>query len=121
MLSLEQQLIIERYKQPLFAGSVSAYTHSSSGTNASCGDEIAWQARVEGDVITELKHQTRACAVCTASADMLAEMFSGKPLETVQHHTNDEQAESLGIPLSPVRRKCAVLPLEALKNLSPNL
>ncbi|CAN5123725.1 hypothetical protein BH11PAT4_BH11PAT4_0590 [soil metagenome] len=118
MLSLEQQLIIERYQHPQFSGEVPNYTHTSSGTNASCGDEIAWQARIQDGVLTELKHQTRACAVCTASADMLAEAFSGKTLELTQAHTNDEQAVSLGIPLSPVRRKCAILPLEALKNLS---
>lgn len=121
MLSLAQQQIIDRYQNPLFRGDVSNATHTSSGENLSCGDEVTWQARVVDGVIEELKHQCTACAVCSASADILAGTFSGKPLSIIQNHTNDEVVEALGVPLSPIRRKCAILPLEALKKLSPNL
>ncbi len=121
MLSLEQQQIIDRYKNPLFRGDVAGATHTSSGQNLSCGDEVTWQARVVDGVVEELKHRCTACAVCSASADILAEEFSGKAFNLIQNHTNDEVVETLGVPLSPIRRKCAVLPLEALKNLSPNL
>lgn len=121
MLNLEQQLIIERYKNPLFGGDVNLPTHTSRGENTSCGDEITWNVSVSEGIITEIRHQCRACAICTASADFLAEKLQGKPVADLATTSGEEHAASLGIPLSPIRKKCSLLPLETLKNLTPNL
>lgn len=117
MLSLAQQEIIERYRHPQFSGVLVNATHTSSGENASCGDEIQWQVLIVDTIIQEIKHTSRACAICTASAELLAERVTGKQLAEVINFTADSQQELLEIPLSPIRQKCALLPLETLKNL----
>jgi nitrogen fixation NifU-like protein len=117
MLNLYQEQIIDRAQNPQFAGEVPGFTHTASGANLSCGDEITWQVRVEGGIMTELRHQCRACAVCSASADLLAEQLQGKATEEAQTMTTEQVTELLNIPLSPVRLKCALLPLETLKQL----
>lgn len=118
MLELYQQQILDRSRNPRFSGHVEGATHHAEGANLSCGDEITWHAQVDGGVVHELRHQCRACAVCTASADLLAETLQGKSLSEVQSWTAEQVTELLGIPLSPIRMKCALLPLEALKALT---
>ncbi|HSI20120.1 MAG TPA: iron-sulfur cluster assembly scaffold protein [Verrucomicrobiae bacterium] len=120
MLNVFQQQIIDRSQNPLFKGAVDGATHTAEGANLSCGDELTWQIRVANGIITEIRHQTRACSVCAASADLLAEELQGKPFSTCQDWTTDQVAELLGIPLSPIRLKCALLPLEALKTAQPS-
>lgn len=117
MLSLEQQAIIERYQHPQFSGSLPGATHTASGENTSCGDEIRWEAIIVHGVIKEIKHTCRACAICTASAEILAERIQGKPLQDTQVISLASQLTLLAIPLSPIRQKCANLPLETLQNL----
>jgi nitrogen fixation protein NifU and related proteins len=116
--NLYQAQILDRSKHPRFGGVIEQPTHQSEGANLSCGDEIAWTACIADDnKITELKHKTRACAVCAASADLLAEELQGKSPQEIQDWNTERVTEMLGIPLSPVRLKCALLPLEALKEL----
>jgi nitrogen fixation protein NifU and related proteins len=115
---LYQAQILDRSQHPQFGGEVADATHRSEGANLSCGDEVSWTAQIADDkIITKLRHQTRACAVCAASADLLAEQLQGKPLPEISRWNTERVQEMLGIPLSPVRLKCALLPLEALKEL----
>lgn len=113
MLSLAEQLIFERYKQPEFGGLIQPADLTTDGSNQSCGDEVHLTAKLAGELLLELKHQTRACAVCSASADLLCEYMLGKQVKDLP--TEDQVISWLDIPLSPVRRKCAILPLETLK------
>ena len=115
MLSLAEQEIFDRYKHPRFAGEISAADILASGSNQSCGDEVSFTVRLEGETITKICHKTVGCAICTASADMLAEHLEGKPRSDILQINSDQVTEWIGIPLSPVRLKCALLPLEALK------
>ena len=117
MLDIYQQQIIDRSQHPQFRGVVANATHTATGANLSCGDEIRFEARIEAGSIQEIKHQGRACAVCTASADLLAEHLTDKPLSVIQETKKEGIPAMLGIPLSPVRLKCALLPLETLKSL----
>ena len=120
MLSPEQQLIFERYKHPLFAGSVGESNLRAEGSNPSCGDEVIFTLQVGDGQIRGICHQTRGCAICTAATDLLAERLLRSPLSTVGELTEEEVVEELGIPLSPVRRRCATLPLEILRKALTN-
>jgi nitrogen fixation NifU-like protein len=117
MNELYQAQILDRSKEPRYRGVLDNPTHRAEGANLSCGDEISWEALVSDGKLTQLKHHGRACAICTASADLLAEIFEGKQLSEIQTYTTEQVQEMIGIPLSPIRLKCALLPLEALKNL----
>jgi nitrogen fixation NifU-like protein len=116
VLSLPEQEIFERYKRPHFAGVVASPDFDAYGENASCGDEV----RLTGKP-GEIRHEIRGCAICTASADLLCEYAATHDIAEL---TGETLVASLGIPLSPVRLKCALLPLEILKtglNLAPHL
>ena len=57
----------------------------------------------------------KGCAISQASASMLTEMIEGMPLDEVKQISKDDILEMLGIPIGPVRMKCALLSLKALK------
>lgn len=116
MDSLYQAEIIDRSQHPRYAGPVPGATHSSGGLNASCGDVIRWEIRISDGVVEEIRHQCQACAICTASADLLAEALTGVPTAALKNVTSENVLSALGIPISPVRMKCAMLPLSALLN-----
>jgi nitrogen fixation NifU-like protein len=116
MFDIYQQQILERYKHPQHAGSVDGHAYGAEGSNHVCGDEIRWELNIDKQgMISDLKHVTRACAVCTASADLLADELLGKSKERISEANAKTIEEMLGIPLSPARLKCALLPLETLK------
>ncbi|MCC2631375.1 MAG: system FeS assembly protein NifU family [Patescibacteria group bacterium] len=120
MFDMVQELIFDRYKHPLHSGSVEGANLIGEGANPVCGDEIRIEARIENGIITEMKHACRACAICTASADLLIEEWLGKSLEEARSFTTGAVTELVGIPLSPLRIKCALLPLETLKTAVEN-
>jgi nitrogen fixation NifU-like protein len=116
MFDLYREQILERSKQPRFRGNIEHPTHTADGINASCGDEVHWELRIQEGSIVELAHQCRACAICSASADLLAEELHQKTLEQLATITAEHITELLGIPLSPTRLKCALLPLETIRS-----
>lgn len=115
MLDLMQQQVIERAKRPLHAGTIAQANLVAEGANPVCGDEVRLEGRIENGRIVELKHQCRACSICSAAADFLVEQVVGKSLAEVAEIQTVVVTEALGIPLSPIRLKCALLPLESLK------
>jgi nitrogen fixation NifU-like protein len=115
MLDIYQAQILDRSKNPRFKGTVEGATHKAEGANLSCGDEVSWQLKINDEKITTIRHYGRSCAVCTASADLLAEELENKSVEEIQQWNSERIQELLGIPLSPIRLKCALLPLETLK------
>ena len=114
MLNLVQQAIIERSKRPHYSGKLEKPTASQDGLNASCGDEVHFEVLIKNGLFKQIRHTTRACSICAASADLLAEYLEDKPLNTLQSLKETDITEWLGIPLSPARQKCALLPLETL-------
>ena len=49
------------------------------------------------------------------AASMLTEMVAGQNIQDVREFSKDDLLEELGIPISPARIKCALLPLKVLK------
>jgi nitrogen fixation NifU-like protein len=57
----------------------------------------------------------RGCAISQAATSMLTEMVKGRSATEVATLPRDELLEEIGIPLTPVRLKCALLGLGTLK------
>jgi nitrogen fixation protein NifU and related proteins len=84
--------------------------------NPLCGDHIRIDLRVdEAGRVTEAAFDGHGCAISQASADLLLESVIGKSLEEVRALTKDDLLDLLGLDLSPVRMKCALLSLKVLK------
>lgn len=116
MDDLYRELIIDRYKNPLYRGELDPHDISFEDDNPLCGDHIRIDLRVDAnDRVTEALFEGRGCAISQASADLLVELIQGKTLDEIRTLTKDDLLELLGIELGPVRLKCALLSLKVLK------
>lgn len=116
MDDLYRELIIDRYKNPHFRGSLEPHDISFEDDNPLCGDHIRIDLRVNGDQrVSEVAFDGHGCAISQASADLLAESILGKTLDEVKAINKQDILDLLGIELGPVRLKCALLSLKVLK------
>lgn len=116
MDDMYRELIIERYKNPLYRGTLDPHSISFQDDNPLCGDHIRIDLRVDGDErVTEAAFEGHGCAISQASADLLVESVVGKTLEDVKAINKEDLLEMLGLELGPVRLKCALLSLKVLK------
>lgn len=117
MDDLYRELIIDRYKNPHFRGSLEPHDISFEDDNPLCGDHIRIDLRINGDDrVSEVAFNGHGCAISQATADLLAESIVGKSLEEVKQITKQDILDMLGIELGPVRLKCALLSLKVLKS-----
>jgi len=113
---LYRELILDHYKNPRNHGLLDPADAHAEGQNPLCGDEIAVSVRLgEGDVIEEVGFHGRGCAISQAAASMLSDLVKGRTAEQVAAMPSQELLDELGIPLTPVRLKCAILGLGVLK------
>jgi nitrogen fixation NifU-like protein len=116
MDDLYRELIIDRYKNPHFRGSLDPHDISFEDDNPLCGDHIRIDIRVNGDErVSEVAFDGHGCAISQATADLLAESIVGKSLDDVKKINKQDVLDLLGIELGPVRLKCALLSLKVLK------
>jgi nitrogen fixation protein NifU and related proteins len=116
MDDLYRQQIIDRYKHPLKRGVLDPHDLSYEDENPLCGDRIRIDLRTDAKgVITAAAFSGDGCAISQASADLLAEYIEGKSLEEIRSLSKETVLDLLGIELSPIRLKCALLPLKVLK------
>ncbi len=116
MDDLYRENILDHYRRPRFKGVLEPYTHRHKEHNPVCGDEIQVDLRVDDDgIIEKATFSGHGCAISQASASMLMEQLQGMSLEEAKKIDKDDILENLGIPIGPVRLKCALLSLKVLK------
>ena len=107
--------VLDLYKNPRNTGKIENPDIFEEGDNPSCGDKAKIYANLENDEISELKHETEACAICTASISILSEEVKGLSKDEILGLDRDWMLEKLGIEVSPMRMKCALLGLKTLQ------
>jgi len=113
---LYQEQILDHYKHPRNKGPLPEATYDGRDSNPLCGDEVVLHLKVDGSHrISEVKFEGQGCAISQASASMLTTMLKGAPLADAESMERDAVLAKLGIPLSAVRLKCALLSLHVLK------
>jgi nitrogen fixation NifU-like protein len=112
---LYRENVLDHYKNPRNQGVIESADAEAEGQNPLCGDEIAIFVALDGETIEDVKFRGRGCAISQAATSMLTEMVKGRTASEVAQMTRDEIQEEVGIPLSPVRLKCALLGLGVLK------
>jgi nitrogen fixation NifU-like protein len=116
MDDLYRDLIIDRYKNPLYKGALDPHDITFEDENPLCGDHLRIDLRLdEQGIVKEAAFDGHGCAISQASADLLLESIVGKPLEEVKQLSKQDVLDLLGIELGPVRLKCALLSLKVLK------
>jgi nitrogen fixation NifU-like protein len=112
---LYREEILDHYRHPRNRGTLEPADISYSDSNPLCGDELRMDLRLAGDRVSEVRFSGHGCAISQASASMLSELMEGKTLEELKSIAREDIVEMLGIPISPVRLKCALLSLKCLK------
>ena len=112
---LYREVILDHYKNPRGHGVIEGADAQAEGQNPLCGDEVSIFVSFDGDTIDDVKFSGRGCAISQAATSMLMEMVKGRTAAQVAGMSKDELLEEVGIPLTPVRLKCALLGLGVLK------
>jgi nitrogen fixation protein NifU and related proteins len=112
---LYREVILDHYKNPRGHGVIEGADAQAEGQNPLCGDEVAIFVALDGDKIEDVRFRGRGCAISQAATSMLVEMVRGRSVDEVASMPRDELLDEVGIPLTPVRLKCALLGLGVLK------
>ncbi len=116
MDDLYRENILDHYRKPRFKGVLEPHTHRHKEHNPVCGDEIQIDLQVNDEgIIEHAAFSGHGCAISQASASMLLEQLQGMSLDEAKKISKDDILEFLGIPIGPVRMKCALLSLKVLK------
>ena len=114
---LYREVILDHYKNPRGHGLIEHADAHAEGQNPLCGDEVTISVRFAGDgeTIDEIGFEGRGCAISQAATSMLTEMVKGRTATEVAELPKEELLDEIGIPLTPIRLKCAILGLGVLK------
>jgi nitrogen fixation NifU-like protein len=112
-----REVILDHYKNPRGHGELEDADAHADGQNPLCGDEVSIYVAFaeDGETIDEVKFSGRGCAISQAATSMLTEMVQGKTALAVGTMDKQELLDEIGIELSAVRLKCAMLGLTTLK------
>ena len=112
-----QENILDHYKTPRNFGKMENATVHHHEKNPLCGDELDMFLLIDKNKkIADVRVYPRGCAISVASTSMLSDEIKGKSIDELGKMTKENILEMLGIPISPVRLKCALLSLDTLKN-----
>ena len=117
MEDLYREVILDHYKNPRGHGVIEDADAHAEGLNPLCGDEVSIyvQFAEDGETIDEVKFSGRGCAISQAATSMLMEMVTGRTATEIAELPKEDLLEEVGIPLTPIRLKCALLGLGVLK------
>ncbi len=108
---LYRQQILDHYRNPRNYGELEEPTLSHTGENPMCGDTITMDIVLDDDEqkIERVAFSGDGCAISQASASMLSEKLQGVAIEELRAMDRDTVIDMLGVDISPMRVKCAVL------------
>ena len=131
------EILLEHNLYPKNRGSIEKADIAKELKNASCGDKIIVQLKLEDGIITEGKFEGVGCAIALASADLMIESVRGKTPEEAKKMSrlfrmmilDEEGFESCGgekqmgdaialkiVGRMPARAKCAELAWQVFLN-----
>lgn len=132
--NLYRDVIFEHYRRPQNRGVLDAAQIVTKGNNPVCGDRVTIYGTVENGVLTDVRFEGKACAICMASTSMMTQLCKGKTLDVAGQHCDHFKAmirneapfevppevpdlEALeGVRKFSARVKCATLGWTTLKN-----
>jgi nitrogen fixation NifU-like protein len=136
-VDLKRAIIIDNYQNPYHKGLIKDQTYIKVNTNnESCIDNIDLMVKIKDKKIEDIVFDGEACAISTSATSIMIKTFIGKNIEEIKkiinHYEkmiNEEiyEADKLGelnvyedIYKQPNRKKCALLPIIAIKKIIDN-
>lgn len=137
--SIYTQLIMEHNKSKHNRGPLDNPDITERGHNPSCGDDIALEISLDGNIIKDMAFTGVGCAISQASTSMMIDLIKGITIDEAlilvetfigmikKEITDEEDLEKLedavvlqNISNMPARVKCAVLSWHTLKQAISN-
>jgi nitrogen fixation protein NifU and related proteins len=117
MEQMYREVILDHYKSPRGHGLIEDADAQAEGQNPLCGDEVTISVKfaADGETIESIGFEGRGCAISQAATSMLTELVQGRTASEVAALPKEDLLEEIGIPLTPIRLKCAILGLGVLK------
>lgn len=131
---LYQELILDHNRRPRNFGELDEATCRAQGHNPLCGDRIDVAARIEADVIRDVRFTGSGCAISKASASLMTEavrdrgvaealqlfdrfqaMITTPADQPVELESVGKLSVFAGVREFPMRVKCATLAWHTLK------
>ncbi len=135
LTSMYQEIILDHYKHPHHKGLQQAYDAEVHHVNPTCGDEVTLRVRVRDGVVDEVSYDGQGCSISQASASVMTELVTGRPVAeglSVQaeflalmqgrgqvepdEDTLQDAVAFAGVAKYPARVKCALLGWMAWKD-----
>ncbi|KKS96447.1 MAG: NifU family SUF system FeS assembly protein, nitrogen fixation protein NifU [Candidatus Gottesmanbacteria bacterium GW2011_GWA2_43_14] len=114
-MDLYRDNILDHYQNPRNWGSLTGSAVKVSHNNPSCGDSITVSLKLDSGKIADIKFTGNGCAISMASASMLTEYIMGKSVTDALVVKREDVEKLLGTKLTLARLKCALLPLETIR------
>lgn len=125
--NLKRELILEHYQHPKNKGLIDDDSYIKVNmNNESCIDEVNLMIKIQDDIITDIRFDGEACAICTSATSIMIDILIGKSLAEVkniyENYNNmieEKEYDSTilaeanaydDIYKQPNRKKCALLP-----------
>lgn len=136
MQAMYQEVILDHYKNPEYAGLREPYDAEVFHVNPSCGDELKLRVRLSEDksTVEDISYEAEGCSISQASTSVMAEEIVGQSVDTAMEKlaafeemiTSKGQKEGdpekigdgiafAGVAQFPARVKCALLGWKAFE------
>jgi nitrogen fixation NifU-like protein len=112
---LYSDTIRARWRQPRFRGELPGATAQAEDVNPLCGDRVRMMVRLQDGAVGAVRFTGDSCAICTASADVTAELSEGRPAAEAARLTTEDVLAVLQADIRPTRMRCVTLPVSVLQ------
>ena len=112
---LYSDAVRDRWRHPRFRGAAADANAVAEDVNPLCGDRVRMSARVIGARLEQVRFTGDSCAICAASADVLAELTEGHTVAEARAVETADVLQTLGTDVKPTRMRCVTLPLGVLR------
>jgi nitrogen fixation protein NifU and related proteins len=129
--ALYREVVLEHYRHPRNRQPLAQPDASALVDNPVCGDQVRVEIRQREGTLTEIAAITRGCSIAVASGSLMTQIALGADLAAVRAQREslarlveggpaDAQLDARLHPFArivelPSRRRCALLPWEALE------
>ena len=107
-------VIRERWRRPRFRGELPGAGAVAEDVNPLCGDRVRLMLALEGERVSAARFVGDSCAICAASADVLAELVVGRSRAEALRVGAADLLAVLQADIRPTRMRCVTLPLSVL-------
>jgi nitrogen fixation NifU-like protein len=87
--ALFHDLILDHYRRPRNKGELAGATARGAVVNPTCGDEIAVEVVVDGELVRAVRFTGRGCSISQASASMMTSAAAGRTREELRKTASD--------------------------------